>query len=95
MYQNPQFRKGLKLSQADKSLDWFKFDTFTDDNVYVAHMVELALSMVNKHFDKRSKCWLPPFSPFPTMFPKSFSLQTWDCRGKGRNNLHSRPEEKV
>ena len=25
-----------------------------------------------KHYEKRRKCWLPAFSPFPTMFSKAF-----------------------
>ena len=27
---------------------------------------------VGKHCGKRRKCWLPAFSPFPTMFLKGF-----------------------
>ena len=35
-----------------------------------------------KHFGKRRKCWLPAFSPFPTMFSKGFLyrfLKSHDC----------------
>ena len=28
--------------------------------------------MIRKHCQKRRKCWLPAFSPFPTMFSKDF-----------------------
>ena len=28
-----------------------------------------------KHCGKRRKCWLPAFSPFPTMFSKSLLVQ--------------------
>ena len=28
--------------------------------------------MGRKHCGKRRKCWLPAFSPFPTMFSKAF-----------------------
>ena len=28
-----------------------------------------------KHCGKRRKCWLPAFSPFPTMFSKAFFLR--------------------
>ena len=35
-----------------------------------------------KHYGKRRKCWLPAFSPFPTMFSKGFFfkvVRSWDC----------------
>ena len=35
---------------------------------------------------KRGKCWLPAFSPFPTMFSKALSfrvIKSWDCALKG------------
>ena len=28
--------------------------------------------MIRKHCGKRRKCWLPAFSPFPTMFSTPF-----------------------
>ena len=33
---------------------------------------EIPFAMVRKHCGKRRKCWLPAFSPFPTMFSKGF-----------------------
>ena len=42
---------------------------------------------VKKHCGKRRKCWLPAFSPFPTMFSKGFSVggivKSLDCVVKG------------
>ena len=42
---------------------------------------------VRKHCEKRRKCWLPAFSPFPTMFSKGFFLgvdKSQDCVVKGK-----------
>ena len=42
--------------------------------------------MCRKHCGKRRKCWLPAFSPFPTMFSKDFFLgvvKSRDCVAKG------------
>ena len=33
---------------------------------------EILLGIGRKHCGKRRKCWLPEFSPFPTMFSKGF-----------------------
>ena len=33
-----------------------------------------------KHYGKRRKCWLPAFSPFPTMFSKAFFLSVIKTR---------------
>ena len=34
--------------------------------------IEICLGEGRKICEKRRKCWLPAFSPFPTMFSKSF-----------------------
>ena len=41
-----------------------------DYNFNAAQMIEFMLEWVEngKHGRKRRKCWLPAFSPFPTMF---------------------------
>ena len=36
--------------------------------------------MARKQFGKRRKCWLPAFSPFPTMFSKDFFLRVVKSR---------------
>ena len=36
---------------------------------------EIPFGMDRKHHGKRSKCWLPAFFPFPTMFSKGFFFQ--------------------
>ena len=33
---------------------------------------EIPFGMSDKHCGKRRKCWLPAFSPLPTMFSKAF-----------------------
>ena len=58
----------------NKTIDWSKFKAFADDNLNVAEMAKIVFDKVEKHCGKRCKCWLPAFSPFPTMFSKaSFS----------------------
>ena len=36
---------------------------------------EFCFGKGRKHLGKRRKCWLPAFSPFPTIFPKAFSFK--------------------
>ena len=46
---------------------------------------EILFGMGGKHCGKRRKCWLPAFSPFPTMFSKAFfsrGVKSRDCVGK-------------
>ena len=43
---------------------------------------EICVGMSRKHGGKRRKCWLPAFSPFPTVFSKAFFflvVQSQDC----------------
>ena len=47
--------------------------------------IKVCLGMSRKHCGKRRKCWLPAFSPFPTMFSKGDFLRvmkSWDCVAK-------------
>ena len=44
-----------------------------------------------KHFPKTRKCWLPEFSPFPTMFSKAFFLGVSGLCSK-KLTLHSTME---
>ena len=44
--------------------------------------IEICFGKGRKHCGKRRKCWLPAFSPFPTMISKGFFLKvvkSWDC----------------
>ena len=36
------------------------------------HMIEFVLNRVENIVGKKRKCWLPAFSPFPTVFPNGF-----------------------
>ena len=66
--------------QNEKILDVTKLKAFADDKINVAEMMIPVFSRVKKHCGKRRKCWLPAFSPFPTMFSKGLSwgsLKVW------------------
>ena len=51
--------------------DVTKLKAFADDKFNVA-TITLFLSNKEKNTGKRRKCWLPAFSPFPTVFSKAF-----------------------
>ena len=59
----------------DKMLDLSKLKPFADDNLNVNKKKEICFEKRRKHCGKRRKCWLPAFSPFPTMFSKGFLLR--------------------
>ena len=54
----------VKISQ------WSKLKAFEDSKI---NMTKYKICFVKgrKHCGKRTKCWLPEFSPFPTMFSKA------------------------
>ena len=56
----------------DKILDWSKVKAFADDKRNVIEKLKFVFGKGRKHCGKRRKCWLPAFSPFPTMFSKGF-----------------------
>ena len=64
----------------DKYLDWSKLKAFADDKSNVAEKLKFVLGKVEKHCGKRRKCWLPAFSPFPTMFSKEFYFRVVKSR---------------
>ena len=62
-------------------LDSTKLKAFADNRIHVNVILTkiLVLDRVGRN-RKRRLCWLPAFSPFPTMFLKGFALQvikTW------------------
>ena len=61
----------LKLLQNDKLLDVKKLKAFADDKLNVTRMTISLFDKSRKHFSKSRKCWLPAFSPFPTVFSKA------------------------
>ena len=77
----------------NKILDWSKMEACADNNINMTETLKYVLSSVEnivgtlwEHCGKRRKCWLPAFSPFPTMFSKGFSIgvvKSRDCLIKG------------
>ena len=70
------------------NLNWSNLRSFADDKMKVTKTLKFVLGWAEnivgkeenagngrKHCGKRRKCWLPAFSPFPTMFSKGFLLQ--------------------
>ena len=55
-----------------KISDWSKLRAFADDKINVNQKLKFVFGKSRKHRGKRRKCWLPAFSPFPTMFSKDF-----------------------
>ena len=76
----------IKSIPNDKILDWSEFKAFADDKIDANEKISILFGKGGKHCEKRRKCWLPAFSPFPTMFSKNlFSLviKGRDCVVKG------------
>ena len=71
----------------DKILDLSKLKAFAEDKINVYNSkTGIPFGMVRKHCGKRRKCWLPAFSPFPTLFSKGFFfrvIKSGDCVIKG------------
>ena len=72
-------------------LDVTKLKPSADDKSNVAKNGNICLCQSRKHCGKRRKCWLPVFSPFPTVFSKAafFTVvKSQDCALK-RYGLYS------
>ena len=71
----------------NENLDWSKFKVVADNKINVTNLkIEMFFGKCRKHCGKRRKCWLPAFSPFPTMFSKGFVhrvFKSQDCVVKG------------
>ena len=80
-------------STNGKFLDWSKLKAFADAKLNLAEKLKFVLGRVEKkHCGKRRKCWLPAFSPFPTMVSKGFFpsvVKGRDCVVKSLFNLPS------
>ena len=50
--------------------------------------VDFCHSYDRKHCGKSRKCWLPAFSPFPTMFSKGFFLRIVKSRDREVKSKH-------
>ena len=71
---------------TNKILDFTKLKAFADDKLNIARMMISPYDKSRKLCGKRRKCWLPAFSPFPTVFSKAFFLKSGWC-GKGLMDL--------
>ena len=58
--------------------DLSKLKAFGDNEINVTE--NLKFGKGRKHCGKRRNCWLPAFSPFPTMFSKGFFLRVVKSR---------------
>ena len=77
---------GINPLPKDKILDWSKLKAFADDKINVTKKLKFVVGWVENIVGKRRKCWLPAFSPFPTMFSKGYFLmviKSQDCVVKG------------
>ena len=75
-----------QLFTKDNILDWFKLKAFADDKLHMNQILHFVFVRVENIAGKRRKCWLPAFSPFPTMFSKGFCsiiVKSQDCMVKG------------
>ena len=59
-------------------LDLSKLKAFADNEINVTE--NLKFGKGRKHCGKMRSCWLPAFSPFPTMFSKGFFLRVVKSR---------------
>ena len=55
-----------------KNLHCSKFKAFADINLNLAQVMEFVFDRFENIVVNGKKCWLPAFSPFPTMFSKGF-----------------------
>ena len=62
-------------------LDLSKLKAFADNKINASRKSKLGIVKGRKQCRKRRKCWLPAFSPFPTMFSNGFFFRV--VRGQG------------
>ena len=73
----------LTLFPNKKILDWFKLKAFADDKIDVNKKLKFGMERIEYIV---RKCWLPAFSPFPTLFSKGFFfkvVKSWAWLVKG------------
>ena len=83
------FAKGITVYQTTKILDLSILNVPKQMRV----KIQICVGKDRKLCGKTRKCWLPAFSPFPTMFSKGFFLKVvkmGDCvlKPKGIIDLH-------
>ena len=76
------FLQFLNSLPSEKILAWSKLKAFADNKLNFGWKLGIRFSKGRTHCGKRRKCWLPAFSPFPTMFSKGFyfwGVKSRDC----------------
>ena len=76
----PQYFYPINSLPNDNVLEWPNFKAFADGHKHVTQILTFVLEKVESNVKKRRKCWLPAFSPFPTMFSKAVFLMVIKCR---------------
>ena len=75
-------RKGLTQYQTTKILDKSNLIAFADNKINVIEKPKFHSKRVENYVEKRRKCWLQAFSPFPAMFSKDYFfkvIKSWNC----------------
>ena len=68
-----KFNKSQIFIPNKKISDLTKLKALGDDKSNYLKMMISPTDRLEKHFEKRIKCWLPAFSPLPIIFSKAFS----------------------
>ena len=66
----------------DKISNWSRLKAFADDKINVTKNLKFALGREESIVGKGKKCWLPAFSPLPTMLSKGLfhgGVKSQDC----------------
>ena len=70
-----------------KYYDWSKLKAFADDRIKVNKNLKYGLGRMENIVGNGEKCWLPAFSPFPTIFSISLLprvVKSLDCLVKSQ-----------
>ena len=62
------------------NINQYKLKVCADDKIRATEKLKFVKGSVENIVEKRTKCWLPAFSPFPTMFSKNFFLKVIKSR---------------
>ena len=71
-----------EIFTKQQNLDLSELEAFADNKINVAQMMIFLFEWVVNIVEKKIKCWLPAFYPFPTMFSKGFFprfVKSQDC----------------
>ena len=74
------YQKYLDPLPNNKNLDSFRLKAFADDKTEYKWKIEILFRKGRKQCGKRRKCWLPAFSPLPTLFSTALCLRVVKSR---------------